>query len=60
MSNLVSHAYLIKMEVHVREEIYEQDYPSNLQANKKRSLITYEQEQKGHSAQNILLVVCSI
>jgi hypothetical protein len=43
-------AYLIKTEVHMGEEIYEQDYPGNLQAKEKpvNRVYKYTPEQKGH------------
>jgi hypothetical protein len=47
MANLVM-PYLIKVEVHVTEEIYEQDYPSNLQANKICVNVWSTADQKGH------------
>jgi hypothetical protein len=46
MANLVM-PYLIKVEVHVTEEIHEQDYPSNLQANKKCVNVCSAGEKKG-------------
>jgi hypothetical protein len=46
MANLVM-PYLIKVEVHVTEEIYEQDYPSNLQANKYVLMYGVQQIKRG-------------